>query len=223
MTLAVVRSATVGIVVCITPSVVQAQTFEGTVTMRVNAGARAAAQLPGGATQLLEYQVRGGKVRVSMGGPMGGMAMLSVPQEKKLYMLIAAQQAYMEMPMTEAVSAAGAAPQPDVKITRTGKKETIAGIVCEHVLVAPASGQGADMCLTSELGRYVDPAQGMRSGVAYSWQKQLGDGFPLKVTMPDGTVALEVVSVEKKRLPNDLFSVPSNYNKMAMPTRRPPQ
>jgi hypothetical protein len=91
------------------PVTLAAQAFEGSVTMRVNLGARASAQTGAAATQQLEYQVRGGKVRVNMGGPMGGMAMLAVPQERKLYMLMAAQQAYMEMPLAEAASAASSA------------------------------------------------------------------------------------------------------------------
>jgi hypothetical protein len=64
--------------------------------------------------------------------------------------------------------------------------------------------------------------QGMRRGPAPAWQKQIADGFPLKVSSPDGTVALEVIKVEKKRLANDLFSVPANFTKMAMPGGRPP-
>jgi hypothetical protein len=204
------------------PVTLAAQAFEGSVTMRVNLGARASAQTGAAATQQLEYQVRGGKVRVNMGGPMGGMAMLAVPQERKLYMLMAAQQAYMEMPLAEAASAASSAPEPDVKVTRTGKKETVAGLSCEHVLVAQGKATPTDICITTELGRYVDPGQVMRAGAVPAWQKQIGDGFPLKVTLPDGTVMMEAISVETKRLSNDLFSVPSNYNKMAVPARRPP-
>lgn len=211
------------LVLCaVMPLAVAAQAFEGSVTMRVNLGARASAQAGAAATQQLEYQVRGGKVRVNLGGPMGGMAMLAVPQERKLYMLMAAQQTYMELPMAEAASAASSIPEPDVKVTRTGKKEMIAGLSCEHVLVAQGKAPPTDMCITTELGRYVDPGQVMRAGAVPAWQKQIGDGFPLKVTQPDGTVMMEAIAVEKKRLSNDLFSVPSNYNKMAVPVRRPP-
>ena len=45
-------------------------------------------------------------------------------------------------------------------------------------------------------------------------------GFPLKVTMQDGTIPIEVVKIEKKKLASDLFSVPLTYTKMAMPGRR---
>jgi hypothetical protein len=205
------------------PGVVSAQTFEGIITMRLNAPGRgAAAQGQAAIPQQMEYQVRGGKVRVTLGGGMaGGMAMLAVPQEQKLYMLMAAQQSYMEMPMVPP-QAAAAASTDDVKVTRTGRKEVVAGLTCEHVLLTPTKGEGTDMCLTTALGRYLDPMQGMRRGPAPAWQKQIADGFPLKVSLPDGSVAMEVIKVEKKRLANDLFSVPSNYTKIAAPGGRPP-
>ena len=141
------------LVLCaVMPVALAAQAFEGSVTMRVNLGTRASAQAGAAATQQLEYQVRGGKVRVNMGGPMGGMAMLAVPQERKLYMLMAAQQTYMEVPMAEAATAAGSVPEPDVKVTRTGKKETIAGLSCEHVLVAQGKAPPTDHGVPSTPG-----------------------------------------------------------------------
>jgi hypothetical protein len=62
----------------------------------------------------------------------------------------------------------------------------------------------------------------MQRGSEPAWQRMLtvDGGFPLKVTMPDGSIPLEVVKIEKKRLANDLFSVPLDYTKMEMPRRR---
>jgi hypothetical protein len=40
--------------------------------------------------------------------------------------------------------------------------------------------------------------------------------------MADGSVPLEVTTVERKRLSNDLFAVPGSYTKVTMPPRRPP-
>jgi hypothetical protein len=48
-----------------------AQAFEGSITMRmVSRGPQ------GAVSQVVEYLVRGGKMRVNMGGPMGGAAMI---------------------------------------------------------------------------------------------------------------------------------------------------
>jgi len=192
--------------------------FEGAVTLRMSAKTPQGVQ-----RQQMEYLMRNGKLRVNVPGPMGGMAMIAVPQEKKMYMLVAAQNTYMEMPLPEAAAAAkSAVGQPDdVKVTRTGRMETVAGFSCEHVQLASRSG-AADMCLSKELGRFVNPMEGLRQGSVAPWQKQIANEFPLKVTLPDGTVPLEVTRVERKRLPDDLFAVPEHYRKMEMPQRRPP-
>jgi hypothetical protein len=194
-----------------------AQAFEGSISMRM-----AGRGPQGPMSQQMEYLVRAGKLRVNMGGAGGGMSMIAVPQEKKLYMLVAAQNSYMEMTLPDAEAAAKDAKVPvdDVKVTRTGRMETIAGLSCEHVQVVSKTGS-TDLCLTKDLGRFVNPMDSMRGAMA-PWQKQIANEFPLKVTMADGTVPLEVTKVERKRLSNELFTVPASYTKMTMPAGRPP-
>ncbi|MFN7533152.1 DUF4412 domain-containing protein [Gemmatimonas sp.] len=197
----------------------QAQTFEGSITMRM--GSRG----PQGAmSQVVEYLVRGGKMRVTMGGPMGGAAMIVSPTEKKLYMLLAAQNSYMEMSLPDSAAdraRTAAAGADSVTVTRTGRREQVAGLTCEHVLVS-SRGSATDLCLTPELGRFVNPMASLQGGALAPWQRQLGAEFPLKVTMADGSVPLEVTKVERKRLSNDLFAVPNSYTKVTMPPRRSP-
>lgn len=208
--------AAVGSLAALSP--LEAQPFEGTITMRMSA--RTA---QGVMNQQMEYLVRSGKLRVNMAGPAGGMAMIAVPQERKMYMLVAAQNAYMEMALPDpATVAKGAnAPVDDVNVTRTGRMETVAGMTCEHVEVSSTAG-ATDLCLTKALGRFVNPLDGLRQGAVAPWQRQIENEFPLKVTMPDGSVPLEVTKVERKRLSNELFTVPGSYTKMAMPAGRPP-
>jgi hypothetical protein len=171
--------------------------------------------------QEVEYLVRGGKVRVSMGGPAGAMSLLSVPQEQKVYVLMAAQSAYMEMPISDASSSVAAKTPAEAKITRTGRMDTVAGYACEHVTVASAA-HTVDICLSKGLGGYVNPLASMQRGSEPAWQRMLSadGGFPLKVTMPDESIPIEVVKIEKKKLASDLFSVPLTYTKMEMPRRR---
>lgn len=196
--------------------------FEGVVTIRMSS------KTPQGVmSQQMEYLMRAGKVRVNMAPPPGlpvvGPSLLVVPQEKKAYMLMAAQSAYMEVPMFDSLVAEAAKRAPggaeETKVVRTGKKETVAGVSCEHVQVTSKTGT-ADLCLSRELGRFVNPADALRQ--SGGWQRELGNEFPLKVTMLDGSVPLEVIKVERKRLSNELFSVPGTYNKMTMPAGRPP-
>ena len=209
-------AATVSMLVVLVPQAMAAQPFEGALTMRVSSkGAN------GPQSQEVEYLVRGGKVRVSMGGPAGAMSLLSVPQEQKVYVLMAAQNAYLEMPVSDASSSVAAKSPADATITRTGRMDTVAGYACEHVTVASAA-QTVDICLAKGLGGYVNPLSSMQRSREPAWQRMLtaDGGFPLKVTMQDGSIPLEVVKVEKKRLAADLFSVPLTYSKMEMPRRR---
>jgi hypothetical protein len=213
---AAVAAATVSMWAVVVPSELSAQPFEGAVTMRLSGKGANGPQV-----QEVEYLVRGGRARVSMGGPAGAMALLSVPQEQKVYVLLAAQNAYMEMPISDASSSVAAKTPTDAKITRTGRMDTVAGYACEHVTVA-STAQTVDICLAKGLGGYVNPLAAMQRSSEPAWQRSLtaDGGFPLKVTMPDGSIPLEVVKIEKKRLANDLFSVPLAYTKMAMPPRR---
>ncbi|QJR34012.1 DUF4412 domain-containing protein [Gemmatimonas groenlandica] len=207
---------TVAFFLAVVPDVLLAQPFEGAVTMRMTGKGAGSVQ-----QQEIEYLVRNGKVRVSTGGPGGAMALISVPQEQKVYVLLAAQNTYMEMPIAEAASSVAAKTPADAKITRTGRMETVAGYTCEHVTVASAS-QTVDICMAKGLGGYVNPLASMQRGSEPAWQKMLtaDGGFPLKVTMPDGSVPIEVIKIEKKKLAIDVFSVPLNYTKMEMPRRR---
>lgn len=195
----------------------QASVFEGAVTMRLGIrGGATSAPMP---TQA-EYLVRGDKVRMNIGTGTGSMSVLSLPQEKKLYLLMAAQQAYAEIPVGAASARAATMPEPTV--IRTGRMETVAGMRCEHVL-AIIKADTTDTCLTRELGTYVNPMEAMRGASMPAWQRAMaGGGFPLKVTLGDGTVATEVTKVERKRLANDLFAVPLSYTKMDMPRGRAP-
>jgi hypothetical protein len=203
--------------------------FEGIVTMRMNGGRGAPGAAPGAAsTQDIEYSISGRRVRMSMGGPMGGMTMLMMPAEKKIYMLMAAQNSYIEMPMADVAAQANraqaqATAPTDVKVAHTGKFETIAGYKCEHITMSastPSGVQSTDACVSKELGAFTNPLSGMGGG-APAWQKSVeAQGFPLKVTTADGAVMLEVVKIEKKRLANTLFTIPENYTKMQPPARR---
>lgn len=195
-----------------------AQEFEGVITIRTDMKSRDGTPSPD-----VEYMTRAGKLRINVRSPMGSMGIIAAPAEHKMYMLMDAQSIYMEQPLTvdAAEKAAGSVTTPPPTITRTGKKETIAGYECEHVLVAGNPGS-TDVCVARGLGPYVPPALGTQLP---AWQRALAaDGaFPLKVTRSDGTVQLEVTKIEKRKLSPAMFEVPDSYTKMQMPAgRRPP-
>ena len=206
-----------GVAIAVVPSLLGAQAFEGAITMRIAANTR-----NGPATQELEYLSRGGNVRVGLTTPMGSMAVLGLAAEQKTYIVMDAQRSYVEMVAPGAAMNRAAT----AKVSRTGRSETIAGYVCEHVIIESVGANGPnkdDMCLTTALGPYINPMSAM-SGPMSAWQRQLiSDGaFPLKVTLADGSVALEVTKVEKRRVSDTLFRIPADFNKMEMPRRPPP-
>lgn len=193
------------------PLTLDAQPFEGVITLRSPGTTRDGQPLPE-----LEYLVRGERMRVNVRSPMGTMGLIAIPSEKKMFMLMDQQRAYMETPMDASRATAG----PEPKITRTGKTETIAGHACEHILIAGTTGESTDVCLAKGLGTFF--AAGVTQAMP-AWQRQLASegGFPLKVIGPDGKVMLEATKIERKRLAPALFDVPDSYTRMDMP-RRPP-
>ncbi len=200
------------------PLVLDAQGFEGAITMRLATGNRGAS-----APETLEFLSRRGNVRVSMNSPAGSVAILGLATEKKTYLVIDAQRTYMDVSTGDGMAAA-AASGGAIKVTRTGRKETIAGYECEHVMVESSAGgnsQKTDVCMTSALGPYVNPMASFGGGRLAPWQSELAKdgGFPLKVTMADGTVAVEVTKIEKRRVSDAQFRIPAEYTKMDMPRR----
>ncbi len=210
-----VAAITTGLLVMATS--VAAQNFEGLITMQFSGLAA------NGVPQDVEFFTRGTRgVRVNAAGPMGAMSMISMPAENKIYIVIDAQSIYMELPSSlDGVPTGVTAVEP--KITRTGKRETIAGTVCEHVRVETGTDV-TDVCMAQGLGPFLNILNAVRLGGkgAPAWQRGLAadGGFPLKVTGADGKVALEVKKIEKRKLSSALFVIPSHYTKVDMPGRR---
>ncbi len=196
-------------------STARAQSFDGVITFRLSA-----ATPQGVRTEEAEYLTRDGSVRVNVGGARG-MAVLTVPTERKVYVLMPSQRRYAELPSSvSALLDPAATPPSDVTVTRTGKSETIAGLTCQHVLVSRGTSS-TDVCLTRDLGRYVNPLDAMSDGNLPAWQKALAaEGFPLKVTAADGSIPFEVIRAERRVVAKDHFAVPLDYTRTEMPRRR---
>jgi len=202
-----------------TPGSAGAQGFEGAITMRL------ASPRNGPALPELEFLSRGGNVRVNVTSPAGSLVILGLGSEKKTYMIIESQRSYTEISVADVVETTGTE-SGTLTMTKTGKKETIAGYECEHVLMAltttaQSTGPVMDVCMTRALGAYVNPLASMAGGRANGWQRQLttDGGFPLKVTRADGTVELEVTKIEKRRVSDSQFRIPADFNKIDMPRR----
>jgi hypothetical protein len=206
------------IAILASPDTARAQ-FEGVITMRV--------QQPNGAAPMAITQfVRGGSTRTEMTGPMGEMAMIADAAKGQGYMVLPAQQTYMQMTLpttAQATERVRNSPQQP-KVARTGRRETIAGYGCEHWNVQ-VDTVTFDACMASGLPVWSSVMQGgRRGGGSTGWLSMVGDGslFPLRVTRAGSSVALvEVTSIEKKALSPSLFAPPAGFERVEGSRGRP--
>lgn len=211
--------------------------FEGTITANLHGV---------GQSSVLKYAIKGQRARVETNLAQSGSAMAIVLMDLSAgsqTMLMPQAKAYMTMDLNNekfkgmaeryGKSAAG---QP-MKITSTGKTETVAGYTCEH-WVMDNGKQQTDMCLAKGLGFFGNSGQ-LSSVLSQLKNLPLGDqakatldanpefarfaaqgAFPLKIAQieKDQTKPiLEVTSVERKPLDDALFTIPADYKKMNLP------
>jgi hypothetical protein len=117
-----------------------------------------------------------------------------------------------------------------MKVTPTGKSETIAGIDCEHYLFeSTEEGKSSkiDICGATGMGfSGVNDQSGMMSTYALmkvqnpELAKLAKSGFfPLKMTFTEKgkTMSMEATKVEKKSLDAALFEIPAGYSELKIP------
>src|SRR5262249_1766477 len=125
------------------PAALSAQAkFEGTITAKMSAAAGSAD---------VTYFVKGDQFRMDMAGRAGSMYILRDQAKNTTYMAMPTQRMYMEMPGASTAEAAAEAKPRDVKMT--GRKETVAGIECEHATITSDNIQ-YDACIAHGLGMF---------------------------------------------------------------------
>ena len=194
------------------PAALSAQAkFEGTITAKMTAAAGSAD---------VTYFVKGDQFRMDLAGRGGGMYILHDQAKSSSYMVMPAQRMYMEMPAS--ATAEQAEKKSDVKMT--GRKETVAGIECEHALITSDDIQ-YDACIAHGLGMFpmMNNPMGRGRGAEPppAWQKLGRDAFPLKVQRAGGDVSFEVTKIERKPLDASLFVVPDGFQTMGARGRPP--
>jgi hypothetical protein len=181
--------------------------FEGVITARMTAGQ--------GGTDVA-YSVKGDQFRMDVAGRSGmSMYMLYDAAKTSTLMVMPTQRMYMEMGQVGAEQQ-GDRKVPDIKMT--GKKETIAGYECEHMLITSDNEQW-DVCAAKGIASFRAMTNPMGRGApaaVNAWQRLGKDMFPLKVVKPGAEVTFEVTKIEKKSLDNSLFAVPDGFTKMDM-------
>ena len=215
--------ATLVVLLPATPAVA-AQAFEGRITAEM-AG-------PGGAAMPMVILAKGGKSRMEMvagGMPMAmimdyaGGSITTLMMSQKMYMKMDMKQMDQQMRAMAGTPDAAAAP----KYTRTGRRETIAGQSCEHVLFDSKDGKQMDICAAQGLGFFGGaggPGGGRGAGIPGGIDQLMKDFkegfFPLRMEMVEGTTrrqVLLVTKIERQAVDAALFTVPAGFAEMQMP------
>jgi hypothetical protein len=189
--------------------------FEGEIDLETTAS---------GATQQMVVKAKGDKLRFETTTNGSKASALFDPAQNKVVMIMDEQKAYMDMDFSSP-----SAPQANVNAAaataeKTGKKDNIAGIDCEEWTVKDPSGKHTDVCLADGLAFF--DLGGVKSGSSNSpFSKQLREKkqFPLRSIDydPTGKETSRTIAtrIEKKKLDDSLFSVPSGYNKLIPPAK----
>ena len=183
----------------ITPPAVHAQkSFEGVVTMRMT-------DPESRKSNEMQYSAKGGKVRIDMSSEGRTMGVIMDVATSKATMLMPQAQSYMEMDVPSSAEAEARA-----KVTRTGRKDRVAGHDCEIITVVDERKNESEICGATDMGRFVMAGRGAETP---AWARGMENFFPLRVSTKGGAV-MEVVKIEPRSLDASLFTVPAGWRSM---------
>lgn len=221
--------------------------FEGTITAKMFAGnqPKQAGQaidlkyaIKGARTRVETQLAQGGTaIGIVLMDLSSGTQTMLVPQTKTYMTMNWKEDGQFKEMVERMAKEAGQGGAGDLsKVTTNGKTETIAGHSCQHWLMGDK--QQTDVCLAKGLGYF---GGGGQSGGIFDNLKSLGLGekvkaqldanpefakfveggaFPLKIAQVENgqsKTIMEVTSIERKALDDELFAVPADYKKMEIP------
>lgn len=167
----------------------------------------------------VDYYIKGDKMKMEMNAEQGAMAILFNKSENKTYMVMPQQKMYMEFNAMDIMQGNHQEDANDPDIRKTGEYMDINGYNCEKWIIEE-NGEVVEAWMTDKVGSFFMMNNPM-AGNSSSWQQELaGNYFPMRVDMVEGSEkqkVLEVVSVNEMSLNNDLFVIPSGYQKLDMP------
>jgi len=185
--------------------------FEGKVALRIT----------GDESADIDYFYKGNNIRMEMDAEGDKAVILFNLKDKKTKMLMPGQNMYMEFDANQYMT------NNDIKddkeagdIEMTGEFEKINGYKCEKWIFRDDDNL-VTAWMAEGLGNFYMMMNPMDKGSQEGWKQRLqGNYFPMKVVVTeDGetTSTMEVLSVDKISLNDDLFEVPPGYQKFSMP------
>lgn len=187
-----------------------AQDFEGVIHFEVaDMAQQGMGEMP--------YMVKGNKGRMEISHQGQKSAMIMLPDESKVVMIIEQMQGYIEMDTDEEGETTEEVEDSD--LNKTGETKTIAGKTCEVWEMNSEDG-AFEVCMAKGMGTFMMPQSKMQQQQAPDWAKQFWEdgAMPLEITeVQNGnrSVKMKATKIEEKSLSDDLFEVPQDYRDMS--------
>jgi hypothetical protein len=186
--------------------------FEGKIALRIT----------GDESADIDYFIKDSNIRMEMDAEGNKAVIIFNHEDHKTKMLMPEQNMYMEFDANQyMVNNNNMKNDKEADdIERTGEFEKINGYKCEKWIFKDEDNL-VTAWMTGELGNFYMMMNPMDKSSQDKWKQRLqGNYFPMKVTVTEDdetTSTMEVLSVDKMSLKEDLFNVPSGYQKFNMP------
>ncbi len=216
--------------------------FEGQIDLSVRGKIAAKATQPGQPEAMnLSLLVKDKKFRMDLpnapgptGVPMKGYGVLDGTQQKAFVVTDTPEKMAIVFDLNRtgeqlkglsadrpSAQGAKATPKPPPKVTKTGRKDKVAGYTCEDWEIASEDGSKVALCVAGRGFSWLKiPMLG--APAEYAWMGELLDGshVPLRAIMfeKDGREGgrVEVTKIEKKTVPPNAFEIPPGYPQMTL-------
>lgn len=184
--------------------------FEGTMRFSLLLKGGNSAEMAAVLPREMKLKIKGEKLRTELvGGLMESMMGIIIANpEKKVNCILNSQvkMAYtLEVEETNNDEA--------IKAEPTGKKEKIAGYSCEEFIVTAANGAQTVVWITKSL-QFPNLKGTKQSGLTRFLNTIPGGlGMPMRISQQvgDSQLTIEVLEVQKEKIPDALFEVPEGY------------
>lgn len=191
------------------PSLLTAQNFEGIIYYEIP-------QMTQQGMDEMPYMIKDSKARMEFGQGQQKGAMILLPEQSKMVIIIEAMKGYMSMNTDEDQHEMDDYSEGDAH--KTGETKTIANRQCE-VWRIESPESTVEACMAKGLGTFMMPKSPMGNDNAPAWAKELMEGsMPLEVVEIENgnrSLRMRATKIEEKTLSPDLFEIPEGYNDMS--------
>lgn len=165
----------------------------------------------------MPYMVKDGKVRMEFGKGAQGGAMIFMPEQNKMAVIMEAMKGYMTMEIDDPDTIGEI--DESTEMEKTGETKTIAGKSCE-VWEANNNENAYRLCVAKGMGNFMMPQNPLTKTNTPQWAKEaMAGGFmPLEVIDVSGgksELKMRAIKIEEKSLSASLFEIPEGYNDMS--------